>query len=66
MKMNSSYDSIITLSASEIASYIKNSGKLNDLEPDIYIPDMRRNGYEYNENCLPLGINENDKKYLPN
>lgn len=67
--MNSSSDDIITLSASEIASYIKNSEKPNDLEQYVYIPDMRRNGYEYNENDpnnFPLGTNENDKKYLPN
>lgn len=69
--MNSYSNSIVTLSASEKASYIKNCEKLNELKSYVYIPDMRRNGYEYSENdsnnfCLPLGINENDKKYLPN
>lgn len=61
----------ISLSAYEIGVYIKKSEDLSDLsEPCVYIPDMQFTGYEYREDdinsiCLPFGINENDKKYLP-
>ena len=61
-----------SLSVYEIAAHIKKSGIINDLSaPCVYMPDVQFTGYEYNEDdtnniCLPFGINENDKKYLPN
>lgn len=67
--MNLSYENI-TLSAYDIGAYIKKHGELQTAsEPYIYMPEMNARGYEYNENesnvSLPFGINENDKKYLP-
>lgn len=67
--MYSSFENI-TLSANEIADYIKKHGELKDASvPCVYIPDIKVSGYEYSENgssniSLPFGINENDKKYL--
>lgn len=61
----------VTLSDSEISDCLKKHGELIDVtEPCIFMPDTRVSGYEYRENepnnfSLPFGINENDKKYLP-
>ena len=62
----------LVLSADEIGNHIKEHGHIEfPQKPYVYLPDIQVTGYEFDEldsksACIPFGLNQNDKKYLPN
>ena len=62
----------LVLSADEIGNHIKRHGDIElSQKPYAYLPDIEMTGYEFDEldsnsACIPFGLNQKDKKYLPN
>ena len=62
----------LVLSADEIGNHIKKHGHIEfPQKPYVYLPDIQVTGYEFDEldsnsACIPFGLNQKDKKHLPN